>query len=67
MSSMQRLNFSAALMTCLYGAWRGWPLENSLERALLAFVIVFAAQILVIAGLLRLSSQGKGRPESTRK
>jgi hypothetical protein len=54
MTGMQRLNLLAAMLAFLYSAWRGWPLNLALEKALIAYVAVFAAQILVILGLLRL-------------
>lgn len=64
MSGMQRLNAVAALLTFLYGSVRGWPLLFSLEKALMAYVMVFGAQILVIVGLLQLarSSRAKRSP-----
>lgn len=58
MSGMQRLNLVAALLTFLWGAWQGWPLLLSLEKALIAYVAVFGAQILVIVGLLKLARSG---------
>ena len=58
MTGMQRLNLLAALLTFLYGAWRGWPVALSLQKGLTAYVVVFAAQILVILGLLHLARGG---------
>ncbi len=58
---MQRLNLLAALLTFVYGTWQSWPLINSLEKALLAYVIVFGAQILVLMGLLYVARAGTRR------
>lgn len=55
MSAMQRLNLLAAMLAFLYSAWRGWPLLLGLQKALIAYLAVFAAQILIILALLRLS------------
>jgi hypothetical protein len=55
MTGMQRLNLLAAMLAFLYGTWQGWPLGLALEKALIAYVVVFGAQILVILGLLRLA------------
>lgn len=55
MTEMQRLNLLAAVLACLYGAWRGWPLGLILQKALIAYLVTFGAQILVILGLLRLA------------
>lgn len=63
MSAMQRLNILAGLLTFLYGASQGWPVINSLEKALLAYVIMFGAQIIIIMGFLRLV--GMGKPQDT--
>ena len=54
MTGMQRLNVLAAMLAFLYGVWRGWPLGLALVKALIAYVAMFAAQILIILGLLRL-------------
>jgi hypothetical protein len=54
MTGMQRLNVLVAMLAFLYGVWRGWPLGLALEKALIAYVAMFAAQILIILGLLRL-------------
>ncbi|MCP4548768.1 MAG: hypothetical protein GY835_20100 [bacterium] len=58
MSAMQRLNILAALLMFIYGTWQGWPVINSLEKAFLAYVITFGAQILTIVGFLRLTHMG---------
>jgi hypothetical protein len=63
MSGMQRLNMLAAMAAFLYGAYRGWPILLSLEKALMVYVTVFGAQILVIMGLLKLAESGSGRVE----
>jgi len=55
MSAMQRLNLLAAMLAFLYSAWRGWPLLLGLQKALIAYLAVFGAQILIILALLRLS------------
>ena len=64
MTGLQRLNLLAAMLAFLYGAWRGWPLALALQKALIAYVAVFGAQILVILGLLRLARgpDGPRRP-----
>ncbi len=63
MTGMQRLNVLVAILAFLYGIWRGWPLGLALQKALIAYVAVFGAQILVIIGLLRLA---RGPAESRR-
>ncbi len=63
MSGMQRLNMLAAMLAFLYGAYRGWPIALSLEKALIAYVTVFGAQILVIMGLLKLAGSGAEKAE----
>jgi hypothetical protein len=63
MSAMQRLNVLGALLTFLYGASKGWSLLSALEKALLAYVVLFGAQILVIIVLLQLARAGR-RPSS---
>lgn len=63
MSAMQRLNLLAAMLAYLYSAWRGWPLLLGLQKALIAYLAVFAAQILIILALLRLSQARSPRAE----
>ena len=58
MTGMQRLNMTAALLTFLYGTWQGWPLLNSLEKSMIAYVGVFGAQLLVFMGSLSLAKMG---------
>ncbi len=55
---MQRLNMTAALLIFMYGTWQGWPLMNSLEKALMAYVGVFGAQLLVFMGSMSLARLG---------
>ena len=61
MTGMQRLNVLVAILAFLYGIWRGWPLGLALQKALIAYVALFGAQILVIIGLLRLA-RGPAEP-----
>ncbi len=63
MSGMQRLNLMAALVIFLYGAWHGWPILNSIEKGLLAYVGVFGAQLLVFVGSLSLAKLGESGEE----
>ena len=58
---MQRLNMTAALLIFLYGTWKGWPLVNSLEKALMAYIGVFGAQLLVFLGSLSLAKLGSAK------
>jgi hypothetical protein len=61
MSAMQRVNMLAALLTFIFGVSQGWPVTNSLEKALLAYVSMFGAQILIIFGFIRLMGIGRVR------
>ena len=58
MTGMQRLNLTAALATFLYGAWQGWPILNSCEKALIAYIGMFGAQLLIFMGSLSLAKLG---------
>ena len=64
MTGLQRLNLLAAMLAFLYSTWRGWPLGLALQKALIAYVAVFGAQILVILGLLRLA---RGQADQRRR
>jgi len=54
-SLLQRLSLLGAMLTFVVGAWRGWSLPQSLERALLAYVALFGVQVLFLMALVRLS------------
>ncbi|MBN2169915.1 MAG: hypothetical protein JW819_01185 [Candidatus Krumholzibacteriota bacterium] len=57
MSLLQRMSLLGAMLTFLFGAWRGWSLPHSLERAFLAYVALFGVQVLFLMALVRLSQR----------